>query len=363
MATTLRMPDAVRPDGLPAHFEQLKARLDYPLAWQPGITDLAAWRARARARVWQLTLQDADATPFAPELLVEEDRGDHVAQRIAFNLSRDARVTGLLLLPKGEGPFPAVVMYHDHGARFDIGKEKWITPLQDDTRLASAQEWAGKVFEGRLPGDELARRGYLVFATDALGWSERGGLDYAGQQALAANLFNLGSSLAGQMALEDVRAAAFVASLAQADPQRIAAVGFSLGAFRAWQATALNEQISACAAICWMARAADLMSPGNNSIRGNSAWHMIHPGLLRELDHPDLASLAAPRPMLLFSGAADPLFPPASVDQAVARMARVWQAWGAAEGFRHQRWPGGHEFTAAQQEAVWGWLDDLFGGA
>ncbi|KAF7600462.1 MAG: hydrolase [Candidatus Dactylopiibacterium carminicum] len=353
--------DAVRADGLPAHFESLKARLDYPLAWRPGTPDLAAWREQARAHVWQLTLQLADDTPFAPEVLAEEDRGDHLARRIAFNLTRDARVTGLLLLPKGDGPFPAVVMYHDHGSRFDIGKEKWISPLQDEARLASSQQWAAKVFEGHMPGDALARRGYAVFATDALGWGERGGLDYERQQALAANFFNLGSSLAGLMALEDTRAAAFLASLPQIDARRLAAVGFSLGAFRAWQATALSDAIQACVAVCWMARATDLMSPGNNSIRGNSAWHMIHPGLLRELDHPDLASLAAPKPFLLYSGDADTLFPLASVEAAAARMARVWQAWGATEHFTHRAWPSGHTFTAEQQAAAWAWLDNTLG--
>ena len=60
-------------------------------------------------------------------------------------------------------------------------------------------------------GDELARRGYVVLAVDALGWGDRGPTTYEEQQALASNLYNLGSSLAGLMAREDVRAAGFLA--------------------------------------------------------------------------------------------------------------------------------------------------------
>jgi hypothetical protein len=143
-------------------------------------------------------------------VLAEQDRGSYVARKIVFNLTGDSRVLGLLVVPKGKGPFPAVLLLHDHGAKFDIGKEKVIRTWGDrPEKETSAQDWVEKYYGGRYLGDELAKRGYVCFCTDALNWSHRGGAGYDGQQALAGNLLHLGMSFAGLIAHEDLRAAEF----------------------------------------------------------------------------------------------------------------------------------------------------------
>ena len=52
-----------------------------------------------------------------------------------------------------------------------------------------------------------------------------------------------------------------------------------------------------------MGRLGDLMQPGGNQLRGQSAFCMLHPALGGRLDYPDVAGLAAPKPMLFLSGA------------------------------------------------------------
>lgn len=362
-------------DNMPPFQQALKARLTFPMAWTPQVKDLPAWRVAGRAKVWELTLQNPDTTPFAAELLAEQDRGTYMAHRIAFNLSADSRVQALLLVPKApasgqpgvtaqHASFPAALLLHDHGGKFDIGKEKVVTPLDgapgDPARTASAQAWVDKYYGGRPPGDALAQRGYVVLAVDALGWGDRGPLASDAQQALAANSFNLGTSLAGMMAQDDMRAAAFLASLPQVDRTRVAAIGFSMGAYRAWQVAALSDDITAVIAANWMATTTGLMLAGNNQLKGSSAWHMLHPGLVRYLDYPDVASLAAPKPTLFLAGASDHLFPVASVQQAYARMASVWQAWQAPERFEGRVMAHGHVFPVATQDVAFDWLARQF---
>ncbi len=345
--------------NLPAFHAALKARMTYPLAYGGG--DPAEWHEQAMAAAAPLMLPYEAEAPFAPEVIDEVDRGSYIARRIAFGVTDESRVAALLLVPKGEGPFPAALMLHDHGARFDIGKEKWVSPWYDGARAASAEEWADKYFSGRYPGEELAKRGYVVLATDALGWGDRAGNGYEAQQALAANLFNLGSSLAGLMALEDMRAAEFLAGLPETDPARVAAVGFSMGAFRAWQAAALSPHVTAAVANCWMGTSEGLMVPGNNQLKGQSAWYMLHPGLPRLMDYPDVAALAAPKPMLVHAGAEDPLFPAASVEAAFAKMHGVWDAYGADAALATRIWEDkGHVFTADMQDAAFDWLGAAF---
>ncbi|MGW6954605.1 dienelactone hydrolase family protein [Streptomyces chartreusis] len=355
--------DAAVVEGpLPDFHAALKAELTFPLAWgRSPIRDFRAWRRAARAKVEELLLVDRDErTPYAPEFGGRAEADGYTRESVTLALTRHERVRGVLLTPHGRGPFPAVLLLHDHGARFDIGKEKLVRPWYDDTRATAAQGWADKYFSGRFVGDELARRGHVVLCLDALGWGDRGPLTYDQQQALAANFYNLGSSLAGLMAREDARAAGFLAGLDRVDARRIAAVGFSMGAFRAWQTAALSDHIAAAASVCWMTGLKEMMVPGNNTLRGQSAYYMLHPGLPRFLDFPDVASIAAPRPMLFLDGGLDPLFPADGVRTAHDKLRAVWRSRHAEERLRLTTWPDlGHVFTAPMQNEVFTWLDTV----
>ena len=346
-------------DNLPAFRDPLAGRLTFELSWTTGKeTGFAAWRRKARARVFDCLLAPPPPAPFDPLVLAEQDRGAYLARKVVFNLTGDSRVLGDLLVPKGRGPFPAVLLLHDHGARFDIGKEKVIRPWDDTpAKLDSAREWVEKYYGGRYLGDELARRGYVCFATDALNWSDRGGAGYDGQQALASNLLHLGMSFAGLIAHEDLRAAEFLASRPEVDGARVAAMGLSMGSFRAWQVAALSDHIAAGVCVCWMATVKGLMVPGNNQTRGQSAYTMTHPGLSNWLDYPDVASLACPKPMLFYNGLRDGLFPVPSVRDAYAKMGRVWESQGAGDRLTTKLWDVPHEFNREMQDEAFTWLD------
>jgi hypothetical protein len=134
-----------------------------------------------------------------------------------------------------------------------------------------------------------------------------------------------------------------------------------MGALRAWQVAALSDRISATIADCWMATMPGLMVPGNNQLRGQSAFPMLHPWIGRYLDYPDVAGLAAPKPMLVYAGEKDTLFPAESVDAAFDQMRRIWAANGAADRLETRVWPYGHVFLQDQQEAAFSWLDKQFG--
>ncbi|MCD7437894.1 dienelactone hydrolase family protein [Streptomyces lincolnensis] len=348
--------------NLPDFYPALKNELNFPLAWGTSpVRDFKAWRRAARTVVEEhLIVPRQHSTRYTPEFTSGPQGDGYSRELVTLSLTRHERVRGALLTPHGPGPFPAVLLLHDHGARFDIGKEKLIRPWYDDTRLASAQAWADKYFSGRFVGDELARRGYVVLCLDALGWGDRGPLAYDQQQALAGNFYNLGSSLAGLMAREDARAAGFLAGLDRVDARRVAALGFSMGAYRAWQTAALTDTVAATAAVCWMTGLKEMMVPGNNTLRGQSSYYMLHPGLPRFLDFPDVASIAAPRPMLFFSGALDTLFPADGVRVAHDKLTAVWRSRHAEERLRLKIWPDlGHVFVDRMQDEVFAWLDSV----
>jgi len=251
-----------------------------------------------------------------------------------------------------------VLVLHDHGARFDIGKEKVIKPWDvPQEKMESAREWVEECYGGRWIGDELAKRGYVCFTTDALNWSDRGGAGYDGQQALSGNLLHLGMSFAGLIAYEDLRAAEFLATRPEVDGKRVGAMGLSMGSYRTWQVSALSDHIAAGVAVCWMATVKGLMVPGNNQTGGQSCYTMLHPGLFNYLDYADIASMACPKPMMFYNGEKDGLFPVKGVKDAYAKMRRVWESQNAGDKLVTKTWPVPHTFNVEMQEEAFDWLD------
>jgi len=353
---------------LPAFCEAQLARLSFPLAFDPGAgTPFPEWRGRAREHLLRCLLTRPPRASFDPAVIAREDRGTYEARKVVFNVSADCRIPAYVLVPEGEGPFPAVIALHDHGAHFSIGKEKVVRPFQEPAeRLADAESWVEQNYGGRFIGDVLARRGYVVFAMDALYWGDRGrreGVNYEAQQELASNLFQLGMSWAGVITWDDIRSAEFVASLPEVDPERIGAVGLSMGSHRTWMLCAASDRVAAGVAVCWMATTDSLMVPGNNQIKGYSAFSMLHPDLRNHLDYADAAAIACPKPMMFFNGELDALFPIDGVNAAYARMRRVWESQAAGDRLVTRIWPGGHAFTVEMQREAFGWLDACLGGA
>ena len=355
-------------ENLPVFRDKLAERLDFPFSWLSGnFKDFREWKSSARKKVMECLIKAPPDVPFEPAIIAEEDRGLYIARKIVLNITGDSRILTLMLIPKGEGPFPAVLLLHDHGARFDIGKEKVIRPwdipvehaasLFNGEKMRSAQEWVDQNYGGRWIGDELAKRGYVCFCTDALNWSDRGGAGYEGQQALAGNLLHLGMSFAGLIAYEDLRSAEFLASRPEVDKERIGAMGLSMGSFRTWQVSALSDHISAGVAVCWMATVKGLMKAGNNQTRGQSAFTMTHPGLYNYMDYPDVASLACPKPMVFYNGEQDGLFPVPSVKEAYEKMHRIWSSQSADQNLVTKLWDVPHEFNQEMQEEAFNWLD------
>lgn len=344
--------------NMPAFFEVLKSRLTYPLAWGTDTeTDFTRWREKARTVVMEC-MQNLPPAPadYRLETVATEQRNGYEASKIWFNLSEWYRVPAYLLVPEGEGPFPAIVMLHDHGAHFTIGKEKMVRPFGVPAEvLADADDWANRCYDGQYAGDYFATHGYVVLAVDALFWGERGrqeGPDYDVQQALASNFLQMGASWSAFITCDDIRSAEFLATLPFVERQRIGCLGFSMGAYRSWMMAALTDCIQASASVCWMNTTDGLMTLDNNQNKGGSAYSMLIPGLRRYLDYPHVAGMACPKPTLFFNGTRDKLFPVAGVEQAYTTMRSIWQSQGADEQLVTQLWDEKHFFSKAMQQAT-----------
>lgn len=342
--------------NMPVFYQQMKQQLTYPLAWgKAEEKDFAKWKAQAR-HVLAECMQNLQPAPkaYAMEVTDREQRDGYEARKIRFNLSEWSRVPAYLLVPEGKGPFPAIVLLHDHGAHFSIGKEKMVRPFHVAPEvLEDADQWAKQCYDGQYVGDYLARHGYVVLAVDALFWGERGrkeGISYDGQQALASNFLQMGTSWGAFINVDDVRSAEFLASLPFVDKERVGCLGFSMGAYRSWMLAALTDVVRASASVCWMNTTEYLMTLTNNQNKGGSAYAMLIPGLRRYLDYPHVASIACPKPTLFFNGTRDKLFPTEGVEDAYRDMRAVWESQGASDRLVTKLWDEKHFFNREMQK-------------
>lgn len=349
--------------NMPVFYQQMKQQLTYPLAWgKAEEKDFAKWKAQAR-HVLAECMQNLQPAPkaYAMEVTDREQRDGYEARKIRFNLSEWSRVPAYLLVPEGEGPFPAIVLLHDHGAHFSIGKEKMVRPFHVAPEvMEDADQWASQCYDGQYVGDYLARHGYVVLAVDALFWGERGrkeGTSYDAQQALASNFLQMGASWGAFINVDDMRSAEFLASLPFVDKERVGSLGFSMGAYRSWMLAALTDVVRASASICWMNTTEHLMTLTNNQNKGGSAYAMLIPALRRYLDYPHVASIACPKPTLFFNGTRDKLFPIEGVRDAYQEMETVWQSQGASDHLVTKLWDEKHFFNKEMQKETLEFFD------
>lgn len=385
----------------PLALQQLRPQ--HNARWQPGHS-FPNWQLQGRqllrqSYLWQQPLPDLKA-----KLLLSLDQGLYRRELWQLQLLTAEPQQVWLLKPKtasANTPSAAVLLLHDHGAEFRLGKEKWLKPLEADIddqqpgfsaqrgqskvehkndgsntastmqqqeKSALARRWADKYFSGNFIADDLAKAGFVVLAADTLGFGERGSMSdpavqaagqqglgatmhYTEQQQLAANLLARGHSLAGFVALEDLQLAAFLASQPEVKPKHISALGFSMGAYRVWQLAALSPHISSGIGIGWFANIADLTAQGSNLSKGQSSFYLLHPGLLQQLDVADIAALAAPKPLLILAGAEDPLIPSASVQAAFTQLQLLYQQCQPEAQVTLQLFPEkGHVFDAQMQQ-------------
>lgn len=349
--------------NMPVFYQQMKQQLTYPLAWgKAEEKDFAKWKAQAR-HVLAECMQNLQPAPkaYAMEVTDREQRDGYEARKIRFNLSEWSRVPAYLLVPEGEGPFPAIVLLHDHGAHFSIGKEKMVRPFHVAPEvMEDADQWASQCYDGQYVGDYLARHGYVVLAVDALFWGERGrkeGTSYDAQQALASNFLQMGASWGAFINVDDMRSAEFLASLPFVDKERVGSLGFSMGAYRSWMLAALTDVVRASASVCWMNTTEHLMTLTNNQNKGGSAYAMLIPALRRYLDYPHVASIACPKPTLFFNGTQDKLFPIEGVKDAYQEMEAVWKSQGASDRLVTKLWDEKHFFNKEMQKETLEFFD------
>ena len=342
---------------LPTYVEQLKTELTYPMAWGNSKThNFSKWKRQAKAKVLECMMASPrQADSYSMNIISQEQREGYKAMKIEFNVNAYSRIRAYILVPEGDGPFPAINLLHDHGGHLFIGKEKMIRPIDENAEVTDdARMWSERLYDGQYMGDYLASKGYVVFSADAPMWGERGreeGVDRSKYDIIAGNMMMLGRDLSAFMTYDDISGTHFLSTLPYVDSSRIGCAGCSMGGYRAWMLSALSDDIKVGASICWMTTTMVQMSVKDKKKEYGGFANCI-PGLRQYLDYPHIASLACPKPMLFINGTQDHPFPVDGTRQAFSILQETWKSQNAADKISTELWDIPHSCGKSVQQRV-----------
>lgn len=333
-----------------------------------------------RAAIFDLLQYRPQKVEPKAEVIERVDRGDHIREKIVFSTTPLFRVPAHVLTPKNrKGRLPAIVDLHSHGGMFIFGKEKVIDMGPNH---AAMTEYHRHNYDGRPTATELVRRGYVVITIDAFGFGERRilldtdlkeGFDRAKyslsdvarlnikcrskESTIVKDLALAGATWPGVVFWDDIRTVDYLVTRPDVDPNRIGCMGISMGGYRSLFLAALDPRIKAGCVAGFMSTVKPMIQA---HVDTHSFVHFL-PGLHRYLDWPDVASLTAPRGLMVLQCSKDGLFPLQGMKDAVAKIELAYEKAGVGGKFAGKFFDVPHRFSKPMQDEAFIWLDRQLG--
>lgn len=317
-----------------------------------GIADRAEWEAKRESirRRWLEWIGGLPPTvPVRYDVLSEEEEERHTRFHLRYDTVYGDSVTAYLLVPKrkagsADEKLPAIMALHQTA---NEGKAEIAKP-------------SGK--HNRRYGLELADRGYVVLAPDAITAGER---IYEGAGPFRNAPFyerHPDWTAVGKMLADHRQGVDLLVSLEQVDAGRIGAIGHSLGGYNALFLAGADERIAAVVSSCGFAT---FTGDPNPNRWGRRDWFSHIPAVTDELargnvpfEWHEIAALAAPTPLFNWSGQADAIFPHWEPIAAAMRDLHGLYAWlGVPERMLSLDGTSPHDFPEPVRAAAYAFLD------
>jgi dienelactone hydrolase len=280
--------------------------------------------------------------PPAVEVVSSSPENGYV-RHLVHIVTEDDVIPSFLAVPSGTGPFPAVVVFHQHASERHLGKSEVFGLIGDQYQAF---------------GPVLARAGFVVLAPDSIAFEDRrpGGPgtdpredDWDQHYNSLAYRLVTGDTLMRKVLEDGMAAVSALVARPDVKSDAVAALGHSYGGNTTLFLTAVDERIRAGCASGALGSYRRKMSDGT----GIEMAEVI-PGFTAHFDIEHVLAAIAPRRFLVVSGTEDKYAADAQelVDLAMA-------AHGPADGpqlLSHIRVSGGHALEANRFEAITRWI-------
>jgi dienelactone hydrolase len=272
--------------------------------------------------------------PIKATIFGKVDRGDHTVEKVFFESYPGFYVTGNLYRPKNvTGKAPAVLCPHGH----------WTYGRLENQQLNS----------GPARAASFARQGYVAFSYDMIGYNDSAAISHrfaAGHRENIVDREALWSvNLLGLQLWNSIRSVDFLLTLPEVDPERIACTGESGGGTQTFLLAAVDDRVKLSAPVNMVSF---LMQGG--SVCENA------PNLRIDTNNVEIASLMAPRPMMLVSATGDWTRNMMTSEYPAVR--GVYKLFDAEDKLTAIQIDAAHNYNQPSREAVYGWFAHWFLG-
>jgi dienelactone hydrolase len=270
-----------------------------------------------------------------PVVLESVDCGKYFREKVAYTVEDNERISAYVCMPKIKiDRAPAIFCHHQHASNFDLGKSEVIGLSGDPDQAYAA---------------ELAERGYVTLAPDAIAFEERNWSTKPGNAeyfSLATRLVQ-GRTLLAKVIHDVIMGIDYLVGRDDVDSSRIGFIGHSYGGRMALWSPIFDERIKASVSNCGCINYKD-------SLQRDAGIQMEFcvPDIMALGDIEDFITLIEPRSLMISATSSD-----------------VWSR-GAQHMFDHARrhfqrgqlalklYEGSHVFTPEMREEAYLFLDD-----
>lgn len=271
------------------------------------------------------------------------DSDTYIRNKIQYELN-GRLIPAFLLIPKGDGPFPAVLVNHQHHSQRNWGKSEVCglvgDPLQDF-------------------GSKLASAGFVVIAPDAICFEERRVNERGTEENHTEDEWNhflalchgiLTGETLEKISIEDaIGAVSVLNGLDIVDKTKIGCLGHSYGGNTTYFAAAFDKRISYAMSSGSVVSYKHRM---DNSI--GIEMSSIIPGFLKEFEIVDVIKEIAPRDFLIICSDEDKYSKDAPPIYEIVR--KHYISRNAERNLQIKQYKGGHQLTQERFDYILEWI-------
>ncbi|MDP4129549.1 MAG: prolyl oligopeptidase family serine peptidase [Bacteroidota bacterium] len=270
------------------------------------------------AGLWPLP----ERNPLNPKYYHKIDHGNYIVETVTIETYPGFFLAGNIYRPAGKGPFPAVLSAHGH---FPNGRLNNDSINSVSTRCLN-----------------FVKQGYVVFAYDMTGYNDTRQVAHIFARGDSISTL-YGINLLGLQLRNSMRALDFLLSLPEVDSSRIAITGASGGGTQVYMLTAVDDRFQAAAPVNMV----------SDNMQGGDLCENA-PGLRINPFNVEIASMIAPKPLLLVSDTHDWTYD--TRNTILPMVKSIYHLYQSEDKLKNTHFDFIHNYNRASSEAVEEWF-------
>jgi hypothetical protein len=304
--------------------------------------EFAAYQQQRRKELWSLLGELPWNHKPGPAIVMSMEKHDgYTLERLVLDLNGIEPVPALLLIPERRDPrAPGLLHIHWHAGMYELGKEQLLTGVEAQPAYAPV----------------CAEKGLVTLGIDCWCFGERrhDEVGKRGEDDTFKYMLWNGKVLWGMMMYDEYRAMDYLASRPEVDPNRLGALGMSMGSTKAWWLAALDQRVRVCMDVCCLTDYEELIKLQSLSRHG---LYYYAPSLLKHFQTAQINELIVPRAHLSVNGYLDELTPPAGVERIREHLMPLYQKYGRSEDCHIEMFECPHQELPEMRKLILQWMD------